>query len=111
MFVCVCVCVSDEYTLGNLEFGAWVDPSNDSLQQKYQWAQERRAGLFPTVPSTLAEERSYNCFMRTNDPAIVARLSRLLGLQAPTGAGDELAIKVMESLRALKNENAHKKKA
>lgn len=100
-----------EYTVANLEFAVWVDPSNDVLSQKYVWSQERRAGLFPTVPSTLAEEKSYNPFMRTTNPDIINRLARVIAMQPPTGSQEEIGVKVTEILRNLKNENAHKKKA
>jgi len=95
--------------VSNLEFAVWVEPSNEALQQRLTWARERRAGLYPTVPSTLAEEKSFNPFLRVDQPDVVAAVQRAMGNKAPIGAGESLAIKVMDALRTLKNENAHKK--
>lgn len=100
---------ADEYTVSNLEFAVWVEPSNEALQQRLTWARERRAGLYPTVPSTLAEEKAFNPFLRVSEPDVVASVQRAMGSKAPTGAGESLAIKVMDALRTLKNDNAHKK--
>lgn len=95
--------------MSNLEFAVWVEPSNEALQQRLTWARERRAGLYPTVPSTLAEEKAFNPFLRVDQPDVVAAVQRAMGNKAPTGAGESLAVKVMDALRTLKNENAHKK--
>jgi len=41
-----------------------ADPS-DGAQAKLAWARQQRSAHKPTVPSTLAEERDINPFMRT----------------------------------------------
>ena len=52
-----------EYTLANLDFAASVDPKNEHVKKKLEWAQERRnQGQF-TIPSLLSEEKLYNPFM------------------------------------------------
>ena len=64
------VWVGHEYTAANLRFAASVDGDNEALKAKIAWtAGEREAGR-PTVPSTVAGERSFNPFMRTAEPAI-----------------------------------------
>jgi hydroxyacylglutathione hydrolase len=55
-----------EYALGNLKYGNHVEPQNDAIIAKIQWAKERRAANQPTVPSTIAEEKLINPFMRVN---------------------------------------------
>lgn len=59
-----------EYTLANLAFAASVEPDNSSITDKLAWAIAQRAAGLPTVPSTLAEERAYNPFLRVHVPAI-----------------------------------------
>jgi len=55
-----------EYTVSNFRFAKSVDPDNKALQDKTTWSQERRGAGLPTVPSTIAEELTYNPFMRVN---------------------------------------------
>jgi len=63
-----------EYTLSNLTFSLTVDPNNIELQNKYEWARHKRENDLPTIPSTVAEEKSYNPFMRVSDPVIKNQL-------------------------------------
>ncbi|XP_069859892.1 hydroxyacylglutathione hydrolase, mitochondrial isoform X3 [Dipodomys merriami] len=58
-----------EYTINNLKFARHVEPSNAAVQEKLAWAKEKYAIGEPTVPSTLAEEFTYNPFMRGEDGA------------------------------------------
>lgn len=55
-----------EYALGNLKFGNHVEPDNKDILDKIEWAKARRASSEPTVPSTIAEEKLINPFMRVN---------------------------------------------
>ncbi len=53
-----------EYTLANLRFARQVDENNEALHARCQRdKQQRRAGR-PTVPSSIAVERSTNPFLR-----------------------------------------------
>mmetsp|Transcript_114676 Transcript_114676/g.199442 ORF Transcript_114676/g.199442 Transcript_114676/m.199442 type:complete len:437 (-) Transcript_114676:166-1476(-) len=63
-----------EYTESNLKFALQVEPQNVALRQKMDWVQAQRAQGLPTVPSTIAEERTYNPFMRCGNPAVMARV-------------------------------------
>jgi len=63
-----------EYTVSNLKFAQSVEPDNLDLAAKLAWAEETVALDESTVPSTLAEERSYNPFMRVRTPDMLARL-------------------------------------
>jgi len=100
-----------EYTVANLEFAKWIEPDNAALAERLLWAQERRAGKWPTIPTTLAQEKSFNPFMRVNEPAVVQRVHRVLGLQAAAkDANEPEGVRVMDALRKLKNDNAHQKK-
>jgi len=54
-----------EYTLNNLRFAASLEPSNEAIGQKLAHVRALTERGEPSVPSTLAEERRTNPFMRT----------------------------------------------
>ncbi|KAL0841476.1 hypothetical protein ABMA28_015153 [Loxostege sticticalis] len=60
-----------EYTLQNLKFASYVEPTNEEIKKKMEWSQNMRQKGKPTVPSTIAEEKSYNPFMRVTQPSIM----------------------------------------
>lgn len=80
-----------EYTVSNLSYAMHVEPSNQAIQDKLAWAKERRQNNLPTVPSTLAEERSFNPFMRVEEASV----------QAHAGCSDPIS--TMNFLREEKN--------
>ncbi|MCB1109930.1 MAG: hydroxyacylglutathione hydrolase [Chlamydiia bacterium] len=53
-----------EYTVKNLEFALSVDPDNEALKKRLEEAKKRRSEGKSTVPSTLAEEKVTNPFLR-----------------------------------------------
>lgn len=53
-----------EYSLQNLKFGNHVEPENIAIQNKIEWSKNKRLTNDPTVPSTIAEEKQINPFMR-----------------------------------------------
>mmetsp|Transcript_37007 Transcript_37007/g.38371 ORF Transcript_37007/g.38371 Transcript_37007/m.38371 type:complete len:377 (-) Transcript_37007:78-1208(-) len=56
-----------EYTVNNLKFNLKVDPNNDFIKDKLDWAiQTVESGNF-TVGSRLVEEKLYNAFVRAGD--------------------------------------------
>jgi hydroxyacylglutathione hydrolase len=68
------VCSGHEYTQSNARFATSLDPDNPQLTLRLgQIAAARAAGL-PTVPSTLAQERQTNPFLRADDAAFKERL-------------------------------------
>ncbi|WP_288950653.1 hydroxyacylglutathione hydrolase [uncultured Paracoccus sp.] len=82
------VCSGHDYCRGNGAFALSVDPDNAALQQRLT---ETTTGARPCAPSTLAEERATNPFLR------VRELAASLGL---AGAADA---KVFAELRAMKD--------
>ncbi|MBA8888921.1 hydroxyacylglutathione hydrolase [Dokdonella fugitiva] len=64
------VCCGHEYTQANCAFAHGVDPSNDALAARTVQADAQRARGEPTVPSTLADERATNPFLRIDAPAL-----------------------------------------
>ncbi|KRF99004.1 uncharacterized protein Dwil_GK10504, isoform B [Drosophila willistoni] len=59
-----------EYTLQNMSFARHVEPDNQLIQQRIEWAKLRRASQDPTVPSTIGEEKSWNPFMRVHESTV-----------------------------------------
>jgi hydroxyacylglutathione hydrolase len=89
---CLVFC-GHEYTVSNLRFAAAVDPGNESVRKKLAWAALQLERGEHTVPSTVGEEKTYNPFMRTGDPALAAAVG------VPGGTPGE----VMASLRKRKD--------
>lgn len=61
-----------EYTAANLRFAARVEPDNVALRDRYGRVRHQRAAGVVTCPSTLAEERATNPFLRWDEPAVIA---------------------------------------
>lgn len=59
-----------EYSLQNLKFGNHVEPENDVILKKIEWSKVKRDANEPTVPSTIAEEKLINPFMRVHESAV-----------------------------------------
>jgi len=60
-----------EYTESNLRFAAHVEPDNEDVKRKLEWAEGLRAkAVGPdemTIPSTIGDEKKTNPFMRVPD--------------------------------------------
>lgn len=65
-----------EYTLANLRFAAAADPDNPAVVERMARASALRQASRATVPSTLAEERLTNPFLRAGEPALRARAAQ-----------------------------------
>lgn len=63
-----------EYTEANGRFALSVEPDNPALQSRMQQVLNLRAAGQPTVPSTLAEEKRTNPFLRPTSRALQARI-------------------------------------
>ncbi|MEE6497907.1 hypothetical protein FKM82_002925 [Ascaphus truei] len=59
-----------EYTVNNLKFACHVEPNNDSIKQKLSWAKDKYNSGEPTVPSTIAEEFTFNPFLRVREKSV-----------------------------------------
>ncbi|MHB8255091.1 MAG: hydroxyacylglutathione hydrolase [Acidiferrobacter sp.] len=75
-----------EYTTANLAFARAVEPDNEDIL-----AFERRSRRLiqagqPTVPSTIADERRINPFLRTSAPTVRAAAASLNGQKLDTDA-------------------------
>ncbi len=58
-----------EYTLANARFCAHVEPDNPQVAARLKSVEAARAAGIPTVPTTIAEERATNVFLRATDVA------------------------------------------
>lgn len=63
-----------EYTEANGRFALTVEPGNPALAERLREVAARRAQGLPSVPSTMAQERACNPFLRTHSAEIRARL-------------------------------------
>lgn len=90
------LCPTHEYTLSNLAFAAAVEPDNAQMRHVRHWCEEQRRLHQPTLPTTVAREKAINPFLRTQEPAIVARALE-------QGAVDTDAQTVFTTLRLWKN--------
>ncbi len=84
------LCCGHEYTLANAAFARIVDPDNPALRQRSDQAAAQRHGSQPTLPTTLAEERACNPFLRVDTPAIRGAVTARLGRE-PAGRVETFA--------------------
>ena len=78
-----------EYTATNLRFAAAVEPDNPAV------AARAKALAQPSTPSTIADERATNPFLRATEPAVIA------AAKARGAAGDPVS--VFAALRSWKD--------
>lgn len=63
-----------EYTLSNYLFAAAEVPGDAAIARRLAEVEQMRADGRPTVPTSIAEERASNLFLRASDAAEFARL-------------------------------------
>ncbi|MBS0321354.1 MAG: hydroxyacylglutathione hydrolase [Proteobacteria bacterium] len=68
-----------EYTLANLAFASAVEPRSAALAARVAAARARRAEGMPTVPSSIADERATNPFLRAGNPTVRAAAEQHAG--------------------------------
>lgn len=93
------VCCAHEYTLSNLRFAQAVEPGNVDLQAYVEHCSALRQGAQPTLPSTLAQEKLINPYLRCQHAAV-----RAAAQAYEPAARSEL--EVFAALRRWKNEFA-----
>ena len=85
-----------EYTEANLRFALAVEPDNPAVVARVELVTALRAAGQPSVPSTLAEERSTNPFLRCREKAVIAAaLNR--------GAAADDHVSVFAAIRSWRN--------
>jgi hydroxyacylglutathione hydrolase len=72
-----------EYTEKNLRFASMLEPGNGALQKKLATVERLRRDGSPTVPSSIADEKATNPFLRTGSAELASVVrSRVPGLPA-----------------------------
>lgn len=86
-----------EYTLSNLKFARAAEPDNAQLRALETRMQALRDADQPTLPSTIAQEKATNPFVRVNAPGVIKTAS--------TRAGKTLSdpVSVLAEIRDWKN--------
>jgi hydroxyacylglutathione hydrolase len=86
-----------EYTVSNVRFARAAEPDNPALRELEAWAKAQRDRDLPTLPSTVAQEKATNPFVRVREAAVIAAANRYAGktLNDPVG--------VLAALREWKN--------
>jgi hydroxyacylglutathione hydrolase len=87
-----------EYTEKNLRFAAMLEPGNRALREKLGAVQALRRRGEPTVPSTIAEEKATNPFLRTASEELAASVRQRVPDLPP---GDPVAL--FAAVRQLKD--------
>ncbi|UCF43756.1 MAG: hydroxyacylglutathione hydrolase [Planctomycetota bacterium] len=82
-----------DYTEENYEFALTIEPNNTTTKKRLQEIKERQNQGRLTVPSTVAQEKTTNIFLRADTPAIK------IAINAPNAVGAE----VFAELRRRKN--------
>jgi hydroxyacylglutathione hydrolase len=68
-----------EYTTDNLRFALEVEPDNQRLASRLEFARRERAEGRPTVPSTIDDELATNPFLRCDQAPVVQAAERRAG--------------------------------
>ncbi len=59
-----------EYTLANLAFAATVEPGNAAIHTRREKSEALRAQNLPTLPTTMADEKATNPFLRVAEKSV-----------------------------------------
>lgn len=65
-----------EYSLANCRFAGRVEPDNPWVERRTREVERLRAGNRITLPSTLGDEKRFNPFLRTREPAVIEAARR-----------------------------------
>lgn len=77
-----------EYTERNLRFALTVEPDNAAVRRKLEWAAAQQRGGGITTPTTIADEKATNPFLRWHSPG----LRRTLRARFPDLPLDDVAV-------------------
>jgi hydroxyacylglutathione hydrolase len=86
-----------EYTLSNVRFARAADPDNAALRELEARAKQLRDRDLPTLPSTIAQEKATNPFVRVREPAVIAAASKFAGKRLDD------PVQVLAAIREWKN--------
>ncbi len=86
-----------EYSQANCRFARQVEPDNASLRERCERVDALRSAGRITLPTRLSDEKAFNPFLRTREPAVIAAAQR-----RQPGVGAEPA-EVFGAIRAWKD--------
>jgi len=86
-----------EYTLANIDFARAVEPDNEDLKARAASDAAKRRAERPTLPSTIAQEKKTNPFLRCAQPAVIASADKYLGARVSD------PVQVFAAIRQWKN--------
>ncbi|MGH1461754.1 MAG: hydroxyacylglutathione hydrolase [Neptuniibacter sp.] len=87
-----------EYSLANLAFALAVEPNNRSIAEAIQNCESMRQQDIPTLPSSIAQEKQINPFMRTQHADVISAAQKF------SGAALNEEVEVFASIREWKNQ-------
>ena len=97
------VCCAHEYTEDNLRFAWMLEPDNEALAHRIKQVWALRAEGRCSVPSTMAEERATNPFLRGHASTLRDRLAELMPDHTLSDA-----VSIFAATRALKDSARHR---
>lgn len=97
------VCCAHEYTEDNLRFAWMLEPDNEALTHRIKKVWALRAEGRCSVPSTMAEERATNPFLRGTSATLRERLAELMPEHTLSDA-----VSIFAATRALKDSARHR---
>jgi hydroxyacylglutathione hydrolase len=82
-----------DYTLENYEFASGIEPNNQIIKERLEQVKQMLKRGEPTVPSTILQEKTTNCFLRAGTPESKAAI----------GMPNAKAVEVFAELRRRKD--------
>ncbi len=76
-----------EYTASNVRFALSIEPQNAALKARAEEVEKQAAAGRPTIPTTIGAEKSFNPFLRADDPQVAAAIG-MAGAAAPAVFGE-----------------------
>jgi hydroxyacylglutathione hydrolase len=83
-----------EYTVSNLKFAASLEPNNQEVAKKLAWAKALREKGQPTLPSTIADEKKTNPFLRVDEKTVIEALR-----EKPADASPQAVLAVVRKMK------------
>lgn len=87
-----------EYTRANLRYAQAVEPGNPAIALRIEQSDALREKNIPTIPGTLACEKTTNPFLRTDIPEVIQAAENFAGHRLDSG------VEVFTSLRKWKDQ-------
>ncbi len=100
------VCCAHEYTQDNLRFAWSIEPDNAALAERIRTVWALRAAGGCAVPSTIADERATNPFLRPGSPGLRREVATAMSLSDTASAAE-----VFAATRALKDRKTYRTNA